>query len=321
MKRTFSISVLRNRGIFLFSLMCFHTIFGQKKISVDTILMGSPFHIVVYHEDENYGKMAIHESIKEIIRIENLISEWQPNTPVSEINRYAGKKAIAVNDELFHLLVIAKKYSETSEGIFDITYAGMERIWKYDGSMSQIPTDTQIKKALEGVGSQYLQLNKSNKTVFLTHPKTRISFGSIGKAYSVQKAMEVLGRFGIESALVNGSGDIMAIGNPPKKKAWTVGIFRPYKKRKYKKIHLKNEAIVTSGDYEKFALIGNKKYGHIIHPKTGMPSTEVSSVSVKGKDAVIANFLSTTLMLTNAKERRRLQKLFPDYIIWIQKRR
>lgn len=284
--------------------------------------MGSSFRFVVYEEDTSKAKKAIAKGVEEITRIENMISEWKPHTPVSIINQSAGIKAVEVTEELFQLFKKAKQYSQQSDGLFDITYAGMEKIWKYDGTMDKLPSQDKIQKALEGVGNKYLILDENTRKVYLSHSKTRISFGSIGKAYAAQQAAKIMKQnTNVHNLMVDASGDIFVYGTPEHKKCWEIGIYQPYKKNNYRKICLKNEAIVTSGNYEKFALIHGKKYGHIINPKTGYPSSQIQSVSVKGKNAVDANFLSTTLMIANKTERKTLLHQYPFYRIWIQKNR
>lgn len=304
----------------IFFLLSVQFLFSQQKVQVDTILMGTTFRFVVYHDDVEVAQRGIQKGIEEVVRIEKMLSEWNPDTPVSVINQSAGRESLRVSEELFMLFQKSKEYSQKSYGLFDITYAGMEQIWKYDGSMEDLPTQMMIERALEGVGYQYLILNEKEKTIYLSHVKTRVSFGSIGKAYAAQRAAQVMNNMGgVQNLMVDASGDIFVYGTPSKKKCWKIGIYQPFKKKEYKEICLSDEAIVTSGNYEKYALIKGKRYGHIINPKTGKPSTEYVSVTVKGKDAMVANFLSTTLMLASPSERKRILRQYPAYRVWLQR--
>lgn len=304
--------------LIIFFLFIFSFSFSQKKVKIDTILMGSQFSFVVYDDNEELAKSAINEGIKEISRIENEISDWISTTPISKINANAGIQPVKVNDEVFSLFKRALNYSKISEGRFDITYAGMDKIWKFDGSMRNLPTQNEIKIALKTVGYQNIILNEKDKSIFLKLSKSKISFGSIGKAYASQKAAEKIKSLGIENILIDASGDLYVFGNPSRKKCWKIGIQNPFKQNKINtKICARNEAVLTSGDYEKYIFINGKRYGHIINPKTGMPSSENVSVTIKGKDAEMANFLSTTLMISNEKETLKLAKLYKNYKIWI----
>lgn len=292
--------------------------FSQTQWKQDTLLMGSPFTFVVYNDDEVLSKKAIAEGIAEVVRIENEISDWLPHTPVSKVNALAGHQAVQVSQEVFDMFKRAIHYSQISDGIFDITYAGMERIWKFDGSMNELPTQEQLNKALKTVGYQHIQLDETQKSVFLQLSKSKVSFGSIGKAYAAQRAAEKMKSRGVEHILVNAAGDLYVFGNPPGKDCWRIGLQNPFRRRKtLQSVCVKDEAILTSGDYEKFVFINGKRYGHIINPKTGMPSTQNVSVTVKGKNAELANFLSTTLMLLDRKQAKALAKQYPDYKIWL----
>lgn len=294
-------------------------ILAQVKAQLDTILMGSTFRFVVYEKDSITAKKGIRLAVNEVVRVENLLSDWQPQTPVSQINQSAGIRPVSVDAELFSLLNLAKKYSALSQGLFDITYAGMEKIWSFDGSMTAVPTENEVKKALAAVGDRFLVLDATQSTAFLTNPKSRLSFGSIGKAYGGAKAAEVLRKNGYQNFMVDASGDIVLAGKPEGKNCWKIGIFQPQRRQSYKMKCLHDTSIVTSGDYEKFALLNGKRYGHIINPKTGYPSTEIASVTAIGPDAVVANFLTTTSMLASGAERKRLLKNFPDYKLLVQK--
>lgn len=289
---------------------------AQPRIRVDTILMGSRFTFTVYHKDTCLAKTGIRAGINEVNRIENLISDWRPHTLVSAINRSYPNNWIKVNKEVLNMLQRSKNYTEISKGLFDITYAGMERIWKFDGNMNRLPTLEQIAKAREAVGIHFIEIQ--GDSVRLSHPKAKISFGSIGKAYATERAARIMRKLGLKNILVNGSGDLFGLGHPPKKKGWEIGIQNPFNPSKViKVIHLKNAALLTSGDYNKYALIDGKRYGHIINPKTGWPGTEFVSVSIQGPNAEIANFLSTTLMLMNVEQSKKLLRKYPGYRFWI----
>lgn len=307
------------RFFLLLSVSLSFGVSAQGKAQLDTILMGSTFRFVVYERDSVKAKKGMKLAVNEVIRVENLLSDWRPQTPVGQINQNAGIRPVSVDAELFSLLNLAKKYSAISDGLFDITYAGMEKIWRFDGSMTAVPTESEVKKALAAVGDRFLVLDEVQSSAFLKNPKSRISFGSIGKAYGGAKAAEILRKNGYRNFMVDASGDIVLAGKPERKNCWKIGIFQPNRGESYKMKCLRDISIVTSGDYEKFALLEGKRYGHIINPKTGYPSTEIASVTALGPDAVTANFLTTTSMLASKSERNELLKKIPGYRLFVQK--
>lgn len=287
---------------------------AQVLLKKQTTLMGSIFNFTVVDKDSTLAKSHIAEVITEIDRIENLISEWRPETQISKVNENAGIKAVKVDREVFELTKRAIDYSKITDGAFDISIAALDKIWKFDGSMDVLPSEEAIKKSTEHVGYQNIILDSINCTIFLTKKGMKIGFGSIGKGYAADKGKELLMAKGVMSGIVNASGDLAAWGKQPNGKPLIVGITNPFKRNLiYKKILLKDNAVVTSGSYEKFAEISGVRYSHIINPKTGYPATGLISVTIFGPSAEFANALSTSIMVMGKKEGLKLLKKYPAY--------
>lgn len=288
--------------------------YAQVTLQRDTILMGSTFSITIVDVDSLQANKHIDLAIDEIIRIENLISEWRTFTPISQINQQAGLSAITVNEEVFQLTKRAITYSNMTNGAFDISTAAMDKIWKFDGSMVFLPTDSIIQRSIRNVDFRNIILDSTTNTIFLQKQGMKIGFGSIGKGYAADKARELLQSLGVSAGIVNASGDIATWGLQADKKPWLIGIRNPFKRNKVVKIlALKHDAVATSGSYEKYVEIDNVRYSHIINPKTGMPATGLTSVTIYGPSAEFANALSTSIMVLGAKKGKKLIKLYPDY--------
>ena len=176
------------RNLLLYFLLTFcNTAVSQVVCKRDTVLMGSKFNITIAAADTFQAEKHINQVINEIIRIENLISEWNPNSQVSEINRMAGKKPVKVDQELFDLTKRALFFSKITNGAFDISIAAMDRIWKFDGSMTDLPSNETLVKAIEKVGYQNIILNEADTTIFLKINGMKICFGATGKGYAADK--------------------------------------------------------------------------------------------------------------------------------------
>ena len=304
--------------IHIMLFLVFLTISYQGKAQIlvqrDTILMGSTFSISLVDKDSSNANKHIDEVIHEIRRIENLISEWQPHTQISQVNAAAGKHGVKVDKEVLELTKRALAYSEMSNGAFDISTAAMDNIWKFDGSMESLPTAEALAQSIARVGYQHIVMDEENSTIFLKKQGMKIGFGSIGKGYAADRGRALMQEKGIQAGMVNASGDIATWGTLPKNKKWMIGIKNPFKRHKYAKIlKLKESAVATSGSYEKYAEIDNIRYSHIINPKTGMPSTGLTSVTIYGPSTEVANALSTSIMVLGEKEAKRLIKQFPNY--------
>ncbi|MBD3904098.1 FAD:protein FMN transferase [Chryseobacterium sp. Ch-15] len=303
------------RNVATFSMIFFAaSIFAQIERSRAVTLMGSKFEITLVDKDSLSAEKNIDKSINEIRRIENLISEWKPETQISEVNKNAGIKPVKVDSEVFTLTEKGIYFSKLTDGAFDISIVAMDKIWKFDDSMNELPSEESIKNSVKNVGYQNIILDKINSTIFLKNKGMKIGFGSIGKGYAADKTRELMQSFGVKSGIINASGDISAWGNQPDGKPWAIGINNPFKDDKIAAVlYLKENAVTTSGSYEKYAEINSKRFSHIMNPKTGYPSTGLTSVTIIGPNATMANGFSTSIMVLGKKEGLKLIKKFPEY--------
>ncbi len=277
----------------------FHIVgFSQKRFTKVTKLMGSRYDITVVENDSVKAEKEIKIAINEIKRIENIISSWKPNSQTSKINQNAGIKPVRVSKELFDLIKRSKVISKLTDGAFDISYASMDKIWKFDGSMTDFPSEEKIKKSVEKVGYQNIILNEKDTTVYLKYKGMKIGFGAIGKGYSADKAKKLLQDKGVKAGIINASGDMNTWGKQPDGTDWKVAITNPFNKNKaFALLPLKQGAVVTSGNYEKYIMFKGKRYSHIINPKTGYPSSGIVSVTVFAPKAELADALATSVFV------------------------
>jgi thiamine biosynthesis lipoprotein len=283
----------------LVALLVIETFFAQNTYKQKLILMGSSFTITVLAENEKQSDEFIGMAINEIKRIERLISSWDSNSQTSLINKNAGIQPIKVDLELFNLIERAIKVSKLTDGAFDISYASMDKIWKFDGSLITMPSEEAIQKSVAKVGYQNIILDKPNTTIFLKLKGMKIGFGGIGKGYAADKAKKLLQQKGVKAGIINASGDMNVWGKQADGKPWKVGITNPLNKNKiFALFPLENRAVVTSGNYEKYAVFNNKRYTHIIDPRSGMPSSGIVSVSVFAPNAELADALATSVFVT-----------------------
>ena len=260
--------------------------------------MGSRFDITVVANDSITANKHIDTAISEITRIEKLISSWDSNSQTSAINKYAGIKAVKVNTELFNLIERAIGISKLTDGAFDVSYASMDAIWKFDGSMTKMPSEEQINASVAKVGFQNISLDKINSTVYLKLKGMKIGFGAIGKGYAADKAKEILILKGVSSGIINASGDMNTWGKQPDGSEWKVAITNPLNKNKvFALLPITNGAVVTSGNYEKYVNFNGKRYTHIIDPRTGYPSSGIISVTVFAPKAELADALATSVFV------------------------
>ena len=279
-----------------------------------TMLMGARFDITIVAQDSLLAENSIDTIITEITRIENLISDWRPQTQVSQVNAQAGISPVKVDAEVFALTERALALSRLTQGSFDISFAAMDRIWKFDGSMTEMPTGEAIQKSVEKVGYENIILDPERSTIFLKNKGMKIGFGALGEGYAADRCRELMLAKGIKAGIVNGSGDMSAWGKQPDGSDWVIGINDPANSGKiFAVVPLRQGAVVTSGSYEKFVVFNGKRYAHIINPSTGYPATGLKSVTVFGPSAEAANGFSTSLMVMGKQAGLELISRFPEY--------
>ena len=272
--------------------------FGQITHKRKLYMLGSPFEMTVVAKDTLQGNYFIDLAVAEVRRVENLISDWIPTTQISQVNKNAGINPVKVDKEVFNLVDRAIKVSHITSGAFDISYASMDKIWKFDGSMKEMPTQEAIKKSVSKIGYKNIILDSKKQTIFLKNEGMKLGLGGIGQGFIADKVKELLFSKGCISGIVNVSGDINAWGKQPDGKPWTVGIVNPLNKNKiFATFPLENSAVETSGSYEKFVVFNGIRYSHIIDPRTGYPTNGVVSVSVFAKQTEIADALATGIFV------------------------
>ena len=283
--------------LFLFLTLSLQTkadeIFKKK-----LFLMGCNFEVTVVATSQENADEYIAAAEAEIVRIENLISSWDEESETSSINRNAGRKATKVSTELIQLIERSIVISKLTDGAFDISYASMNQVWKFDGSMLEKPSDTTILQSVKLIDFTAIEIDQESSTVFLKKEGMKIGFGGIGKGYAADKAKQLLESKGVKAGIINASGDMNTWGNKPNGKPWEVAITNPLDKTKaFGLLPINNRAVVTSGNYEKYMVFDGVQYSHIINPRTGYPATGIISVTVFAPKAELADALATSVFV------------------------
>ncbi|MCB0284899.1 MAG: FAD:protein FMN transferase [Calditrichaeota bacterium] len=265
--------------------------------------MGSRFEFIAVSGDSVSAKKSIQIGISEVRRLEQMISSWDDNSETSRINQNAGIMSVEVSPELFGLIKRSKKVSVLTDGIFDISYASMDKIWKFDGSMTTFPDSSLVKESVAKINYQDIELEPQSQSVFLRKKGMKIGFGGIGKGFAANVASKKMRESGIENGVVNAGGDLISWGNQADGKPWQIAVTDPKDKKKtIGWLDISNTAVVTSGNYEKFVEFNGQKYTHIINPKTGYPVFGTRSVTIICPDAELADALATSVFILGEKK-------------------
>jgi thiamine biosynthesis lipoprotein len=261
--------------------------------------MGNQFHIGAVSSNEAIANSALKEAVLEIKRIEEKLSTYKEHSETNLINDNAGITTVEVSEETIALIERSIKISVLTQGAFDITYGGLDKkFWNFDKEMKELPNIEDAKKAVSLINYRNIEINKSESTVFLKEKGMRIGFGGIGKGFVADMAKKVMISMGIDNGVVNASGDMTVWGLKPEGEKWSIGIVHPsYQNAFFSKMEITNHSVATSGNYEKYVMIGGKRYSHTIDPKTGMPIKGIKSITTICPFAEFADAIATPIMV------------------------
>ena len=278
--------------------------------------MGTVFEIAAYDRSSEHASQAIEKAFQEIVRLDDLMSNYKSDSALSHLNRSAHFHAERVPSDLYAVIDQAVQFSRLSEGKFDISIAPLVNLWKAALRGEGTPSLAQQEDARGCVGYEKIELTPPDRISFLSSC-LQLDLGAIGKGYAVDRAAEVLHSLGIRDALVNAGGStIFAMGSPPDQTAWLVHLRDPSNKID-PQVMLKDGSVSTS-EQTPPGLLGNDSAGHIIDPNTGMPLKTVFAVSAVSRTATVSDALSTTLLLLGPTKGKALVKSMVDVsAIWI----
>lgn len=273
--------------------------------------MGTEVSVCLWHEDEVVGRSIVDLVFAETERIDRLMSTYKEDSVISAINRGAAEAPVVAGDELFQLIRRSLDISVLTRGAFDITYDSVGQ--HYDFRNRQRPDAETIEAERKLIDFRFVELDQAAGTVSFREQGVRINLGGIAKGYVVERGISILRSHGVEHGIVTAGGDSRLLGDR-RGQPWMVGIRDPRKDGQVAiSVPLEDEAISTSGDYERFFDENDVRYHHIIQPSTGEPAAGVHSATVIGPDAVITDALSTSVFVMGVDQGLRLVGTLPDY--------
>jgi thiamine biosynthesis lipoprotein len=256
-------------------------------------VMGTELAIEVAGTDAAELDRALEAAEAELRRLDDLLTDWRPSE-LTRLNDEAGTGPRGVPPELARIVARSLDIGHLTEGAFDVTYAAVGKLWNFKQEPPRVPASAEIEAALAHVGYARVTVDLERSTIDVPSGM-RIGLGGIGQGYGADRAMQVLMDLGVESALINVSGDIKALGTKDGK-PWEIAIRHPRdRERVLAVLPVENTCVVTSGDYEKCFELEGRRYHHILDPRTGYPSEGCMSATVVAPDCAAADALATAL--------------------------
>jgi len=258
-------------------------------------MLGTICTIKVY--DGNKDE-AITKAFSRIKNIEDKMSVNKEGTELDAVGDASGKNPVKVSDDTFYVLKKGKYYSEQAEGAFDITVGPLVKLWGIGTDKARVPSKEEIntKKAL--INYKDLVLDEKDKTAFLKKAGMSLDLGGIAKGYAADEAARILKENGVQHAIVNLGGNILAINNNPDGNPWNVGVQNPFEPRgdSLGTLGVTNKTVVTSGIYERYLEQNGKKYHHILNPFTGYPmDNTLASVTIITDTSIDADAMTKNI--------------------------
>ncbi len=282
--------------------------YRESRIAMDTVCT-----ITVVSSSGEQAKEAIEAGFSGIKKLEQLLNYFSPGSEITVINKASGSSPVKVSRETLEVIQKAAGIADYTNGAFDPTIGPVMKLWGFNKQASgfSVPSAYEISTALKLVDYRKIKINSADSEVFLEERGMELDLGGIAKGYAADRVIEIIKKRGIKAALVSIAGDIRGIGLKPDGNPWEVGIQSPRpgsgvrgqgsgvgnEEDIFASIFLKDKAISTSGDYQRFFMEDGKRYHHIIDPRTGYPSAGAISVSVMAPEGFMADGLSTGIFV------------------------
>lgn len=283
--------------------------------------MGTVFELLLFGQpgavEVNDLELAADDAFDLLDRLEQQLSNWIENSPVSVLNRKGWPGPVTVDPEVGIVLKQSRRYWEMTDGAFDITVGPLLEAWGFYRQQEGIPAEDEVKQVLERVGLNKVVMDETSGTVRFLHPGMQIDFGGIGKGIALDRMAVLLKERGVRAAkLVGGTSSILVFGTPPNQKNWKVDIFSPYNRsvgETLATVYLQDESLSTSTASERYVEARNRTYGHIFDPRTGYPAeTDLVCVTVIAPDAAESDALSTAFFAMGSDGVRRFCGAHPE---------
>ena len=234
-------------------------------------------------------------------------------------------RTVTVDRRIIDMLLYAKEMYEATDGLVNVAMGSVLSLWHNyreigmdDPANASLPPMDKLLAASEHTDISMLVIDEENSTVTLTDPKMMIDVGAIAKGYATEQVAKFLEEQGITGYVLNVGGNIRAVGSKDDGNPWTVGIENPMSEDYFAYLEIKGMSVVTSGSYQRYYYVDGKKYHHIIHPDTLMPSEGFLSVSVICRDSGLGDALSTALFCMPQDEGLSMIESIPDVeAMWV----
>lgn len=282
----------RTMGVLMlfFSLLVGCSRYLTQPLSKTVTLFDTIVTIKIYDKD---SEAVLNQCIAQCQDYESRFSRTLEGSEIYQLN-HAGGQAVELSDDTIELIQLGLKYSELTDGKFDITIAPLSDVWDFKNNSGKIPDEKAIQEAKRHIGYQNVQINGNH--VRLLDPKASIDLGAVAKGFIADKLKEYMLEQGVDHALIDLGGNVLAIGGKPNGSSYNIGIQKPFDQMgaSITSVKIEDGSIVSSGIYQRYFKIGETIYHHILNPVTGYPyDNDLLGVTIICDSSADADCLST----------------------------
>lgn len=280
----------------------------DEEIRRSRLMMGTVVEITAGGQEIEKLEAAVNEAFAEIERLDKLLSRHRPSSDISLLSQSNDGSKVAT--ETAQVIALGLDVARRSGGAFDLTLGRLKSLWGLDKERPTVPDQEAISEALAGIGPAALSLD--GQQVGKRTPPLQVDLGGIAKGYTVDRAIAVLQRHGITSAAVNAGGDMYLLGQRPQR-SWRIGIQHPRQQDTVlETIQVRDRAVVTSGDYERFFEKKGIRYHHIFDPQNGFPARRCQSVTIIADSVALGDALATAVFVLGPEAGLQLLAQYPE---------
>jgi thiamine biosynthesis lipoprotein len=308
---------MKRSGIIVLALLLLTSGCSRSKTVQKTeSIMGTEVTITVVARSYEEGETSIEAGMAELRRLDAMMSLYKDDSEITKVNLAAGKNPVKVSPEMIEVVEHAAEISKLSGGAFDVTIGPLVVLWQMRLKEGKVPTDEEIARVRSLVNYQNIVIDKKASTIFLKKPGMIMDFGGM-KGYTADRVAYLFKKRGINNAIIAVAGDIWVLGHREDGKPWRIGVQHPREHDKTLTVlDLSDQYVSTSGDYERFVIKENKRYHHIIDPRTGKPSKGTISATLIGdKGAIIDPLTKVPFILGPDDGMKIVKKLGAEAII------
>jgi thiamine biosynthesis lipoprotein len=258
--------------------------------------MGQPVRLLLFHPSESGGLEAAQAALAELRRVERHLSRFDDTSDLSELNRMAGRGPMRAGSDLLAVLEAAARLRADTGGAFDVAVEPLMRIWGFREPRAAPPVAAQLREAREAVRAAVIRIGAGRIALPARH--TQLDLGGIGVGYALDQAAGILRAHGVRRALLDVSGDFLALGSPPGRPGWPVDIADPRKSGGIvESVLLRDQALATSANTVSVVRLGGRLRGHVMDPARGESAERLLQATVVAGSGIEADALSTAVLV------------------------